>query len=362
MKDCIGIINLDEKEDYLKELIGSNTISAMPIAGRYRIIDFILSNLTNSGVECIGIFTKRKSYSLMKHLSNGRPWDLHRKHDALKVFNYSEYDPVYDDIHSFIENIEFIKYSRKEYIIISPSYMICNINYREALEKHKTSGDDITVIYKNEDNSSNKFIKCEEIIIDDNGKVKSIKTILEGRGSTNVNMEMYIMKTSLFIDIIRGSITTGLYKKVKEYIVDNLENLNVGIFEFKGYLSCINSLESYFNTNKEILNVKINRELFYENNPIYTKQKDESPTYYSKESKVNNSIIANGSYIEGKVENCIIGRKVKIAKGAIVKNSIVMENYIVQNNTIINNAILNSGNIVVENNVINGSSDYPTII
>lgn len=362
MKDCVGIINLDEKEDYLKELIGCNTISTMPIAGRYRIIDFVLSNLTNSGVECIGIFTKRKSYELIKHLSNGRPWDLHRKHDALKVFNYSEYDPIYDDIHSFIENIEFIKYSRKEYIIISPSYMICNINYKEALEKHKSLGDDITVIYKNEDNYSNKFINCEKIVVDINCKVKSISNVSGGRGNTNVNMEMYIMKTSLFIDIIRDSITTGLYKKIKEYIVDNLENLNVGTFEFKGYLACVNSVESYFNTNSEILNVNISRELFYDNNPIYTKQKDESPTYYSRESKVDNSIIANGSYIEGKVENCIIGRKVKIAKGAIVRNSIVMENCIIQNNVIINNAILNSGNIVVENNVISGSGNYPTII
>lgn len=362
MKDCVGIINLDEKEDYLKELIGTNTISAMPIAGRYRIIDFVLSNLTNSGVECIGIFTKRKSYSLMKHLSNGRPWDLHRKHDALKVFNYSEYDPIYDDIHSFIENIEFIKYSRKEYIILSPSYMICNIDYKKALEKHKTSGDDITIIYKNEDNSNNKFLRCEEIIIYNDNKVKSINSISEGRGNTNINMEMYIMKTSLFMDIIRDSITTGLYKKVKGFIVDNLKNLNVGTFEYKGYLACINSVESYFNTNKEILNVEINRELFYDNNPIYTKQKDEYPTYYSKESKVDNSIIANGSYIEGKVENCIIGRKVKIEKSAIVRNSIVMENCIVENNTIINNAILNSGNIIRENNVINGSSNYPTIM
>lgn len=361
MKDCIGIINLDESEERLRELIRYNTISSMPIAGRYRIIDFVLSNLTNSGVECIGIFTKKKSYSLMKHLSNGRPWDLHRKNNGLRVFNYSEYDPLYDDIHGFIENIEFIKYSRKEYIIIAPSYMICNIDYKKVLENHKNSGDDITIIYKKLNRVNEKFLNCEEINVDKSGKVKSIEKIKYGKENTNINMEMYIMKTSFFIDIVKDSITTGLYKKVKEYIVDNMENLKIGSYEFSGYLACINSVNSYFNTNMEILDEKINKELFYANNPIYTKQKDEAPTYYSKESQVDNSIIANGSYIEGKVENCIIGRKVKIKKGAIVRNSIIMENCIIENNAIVNNTILNSANKINENNIINGYNNYPAI-
>ena len=129
----------------------------MSIAGRYRIIDFVLSNLTNSGVECIGLFAKKKSYSLINHLSNGRPWDLHRKKYGLRVFNYSECDPVYDDIHGFMENIEFIKSSDKEYIIMAPSYMVCNINYKEVLDKHKSSNNDITIVYKKDVNIENKF-------------------------------------------------------------------------------------------------------------------------------------------------------------------------------------------------------------
>jgi glucose-1-phosphate adenylyltransferase len=362
MKDCIGIINLDEKDDSIKDLIKDKTISAMPIAGRYKIIDFVLSNLTNSGVECIGIFTKKKSYSLLKHLSNGRPWDLHRKKDGLKVFNYSEYDPVYDDIHSFMDNIEFINFSRKEYIIMCPSYMICNVSYKEALNKHKKSGDDITIIYKKENNRS-RFPNCEELVLDKKDRVNEIKSLYNSKNDVNINinMEMYIMKSSLFINIVRDSITNGMNKKVKDYIADNLDKLRVGTYEFQGYLSCVNSINSYYDINRELLDMKINKELFYNDRPIYTKQKDEAPVYYSKESKVDNSIIANGSYIQGKVESCIIGRKVIIKEGAIVKNSIIMDSVIIEKDAIINNSIIRSKSILNENEIISGSNKYPKI-
>ena len=361
MKDCIGIINLDEREDNIRELISNNIISAMPIAGRYKIVDFILSNLTNSGIDCIGIFTKKKSYTLLNHLSNRRPWDLHRKKDGLKVFNYSDYNPVYDDIHSFIENIEFIKFSRKEYIIIAPSYMICNINYKEALEEHKKSSIDITVIYK-KINDSDRFLYCEELVVDPNNRVKEIKNISKSNYEINLNMEMYIMKTSLFINIVRDSIMRGLYKKVKNYIKDNLNLLNVGIYEFKGYLTCINSVISYFISNKDLLDMKVSREVFYNGRPIYTKQKDEAPVYYSKKSKINNSIIANGSYIEGNLENCILGRKVIIKEGALIKNSILMDNVVVEKNAIINNTIVTSKSIIKENEIINESNNNLKIL
>ena len=176
MKDCIGIINLDENEEKLKSLINNNTISSMPIAGRYRIIDFVLSNLTNSGVECIGLFAKKKSYSLINHLSNGRPWDLHRKKYGLRIFNYSEYDPVYDDIHSFMENIDFIKNSDKEYIIMAPSYMVCNIDYQDVINYHRESDNDITIIYKKDINIKNKYENCQTIEFNPEGENRKYRS------------------------------------------------------------------------------------------------------------------------------------------------------------------------------------------
>ena len=148
MKNCLGIINLDEDESKMGDLVKDRSLASVPIAGRYRIIDFVLSNMANSGIEGIGIFTKNKSKSLINHLTNGRPWDLHRKKHGLSVFNFGDKDPLNEDVHNFEENMEFIKKSNKEYVLIAPSYMVCNINYNELINKHIKSKNDITIVYK----------------------------------------------------------------------------------------------------------------------------------------------------------------------------------------------------------------------
>ena len=114
------------------------------------------------------------------------------------------------------------------------------------------------------------------------------------------------MRTDLFIDIIYDCIKYGRNRKVKNYIKDNLDKLNVKAYEFKGYLQCVNSLNSYYNINQQLLEPTVIKELFYDNKPIYTKTKDEAPTKYCENSEVVNSIIANGCYIEGKIERSIV--------------------------------------------------------
>ena len=303
MKNCLGIINLNEDQSRMGELVRYRTLASVPLSARYRIIDFVLSNMTNSGIESIGVFTENKSKSLINHLSNGRPWDLHRKRDGLRVFNFSDYNPHIDDVHSFNDNIEFIEQNRKEYVLISPSYMICNVDFNDVFKYHINSKNDITIIYKSVENADINFLDCEILNINKDNRVMSIGENIGREKNAKINMEMYIMKTQLFINIINECIKSGIHKKVQRYIESNLVDLNVGAYEFEGYLACINSIKSYFDTNIEILNQKINRELFYSNNPIYTKSQDEPPTLYTKKSEVSNSIIANGSYIEGTVKN-----------------------------------------------------------
>ncbi|MBD7913455.1 glucose-1-phosphate adenylyltransferase subunit GlgD [Clostridium cibarium] len=362
MNNCVGIINLDEDESKMGELVRNRQLAAIPIAARYRIIDFVLSNMTNSGVECIGIFSKNKARVLMDHLKNGRPWDLHRKRDGLKVFNFGYEDPAFDDVHNFSENIEFIKYSRKEYIIMAPSYMVCNIDYNEALEEHKKTGNDITMIYKNVGNADKCFIGCEVLNIDESGKLLSVGENIGRKNSSNINMEMYIMSTELFIDIVLDSIRSGMYRKIKQFINSNLDILNVRCFKFNGYLTCINSLSSYYTSNMDLLKKKVNDELFYEGRPIFTKTKDEAPTHYGRECNVRNSIIANGCCIEGEVRNSIIGRRVCIARGAKIESCIILQNSIIGKEGKLNKVIADKGAEIKEEEIYIGSESCPIVI
>lgn len=362
MKNCLGIINLDEDQSRMDGLVMHRTLAAIPLASRYRVIDFVLSNMSNSGIEAIGIFTENKSRSLIQHLTNGRPWDLNRKKDGLRVFNFGDYHPNTDDVHNFADNIEYIEQSRKDYVLISPSYMVCNIDYKEVVKYHIKSGNDITMVYKDVDNANKSFLKCEIANVNNDNRVISIGENMGREKNEKISMEMYVMKTDLFIDIVHECIKTGRYRKIKRYISNNLDKHIVGAYEFKGYLACINSVKSYFDTNLELLNQNKYKELFHNNNPIYTKSKDEPPTQYTKSSLVSNSIIGNGSYIEGEVKNCIIGRRVIIQKGAKLENCIIMQNSVIGTNVIMNNVIADRETVIPGNRVIKGTENYPVTI
>lgn len=362
MNNCVGIINLDENENRMGELVRNRSLASVPIAARYRIVDFVLSNMTNSGIECLGIFTKNKSRSLIDHLTNGRPWDLHRKKDGLKIFNFGYEEPVVDDVHNFAENIEFVKYSRRDYVLMAPSYMICNIDYNLALKKHKENNNDITIIYKNVNNADRAYGDCDVLNIDNVGTVLSIGENIGRESNSNISMEMYVMKTELFIDIVQECVRSGMYKKIRQFIHSNLETLKVGTYEFDGYLACINSLNSYYNANMDLLKKRINGELFFDGNPIYTKAKDESPTQYTETSKVENSIIANGCYIEGEVKNSIISSKVYIAKGAKIEDCIIMQNSVIGEDAKIARVIADKGTEVAVNEHFRGSDSWPFVM
>ena len=358
----MGIINLDENEDNILELTVKRPLASVPIAGRYRIIDFILSNMTNAGIENIGIFAKNDSRSLMDHISNGRPWDLNRKKYGLRLFNFNNESPEHDDMAAFMENIDFLKLSKQEYVIMAPSYMIYNIDFAEAAEAHEKNGNDITMIYKRVNNATKAFKGCEVLNLDENGQVISVGRNVGDEKELNIGMETYILKRELFIDMISYCIRTGHCRKFKTGIYTQLKNYKVGTYRFDGYLSCVNSLERYFNTNMDFLNIKINSEVFNQDRPIMTKPKDEAPTKYTKSSKVVNSIIANGSIIEGHVENCIISRRVKIGENAHLKNCIILQATDIGEDTNLTYVITDKNVLIESGKELKGDPEYPLVI
>lgn len=362
MSKCLGIINLDESERRMEELVHNRLLASVPFGGRYRIIDFVLSNMTNSGIESIGVFTKNKSRSLMDHLSNGKPWDLDRKIDGLRVFNFGDDTPFFDDVHNFYNNMDFLELSKQDYVLLSPSYMICNIDYNEALKAHIQNNNDITVIYKNVNNADTAFEDCDVVNLDENKKVISMGRNISRSPVANISMEMYIMKKSLFIDMIEKCILNGVYKKIKSFINNNIAALNVGTYEFKGYLACVNSLNSYYNANMDLLKKKVAKELFSKNNPIYTKGKSEPPTRYGTESNVVNSMVANGCLIDGEVKNCILFRKVTIEKGAKLEGCIILQKSSIGENTVLEKVITDKGTEIKADGYYSGSEFKPYVV
>ena len=367
--ECVGIINLDNKNDLtMNQLTNVRPIASLPIAGRYRVIDFSLSNMVNSGITNVGIFAKEKYRSLTDHLGSGKDWDLSRKQGGLYVLspenakNNNNYGYRKGDIYTILANIDYIEKSPEEYVIVAPSYMICSIDYNDLLKYHKKSNNDITIVYKRVENANKDFKNCNTLNIDKDKLVKNVGNNLNTFPSANICMDTFIMKRTDFIECIYSIASMGTYSYIEDYIINQLDNIQVGAYKYEGYLKCITSLKSYYEASKEFLTEDVSREIFKSDRKIFTKDKSQAPTMYGENAEVKGSFIATGCQIDGTVEDSTLFRKVKIGKGSIIRDSVIMQSCKIGENVVLENVILDKNVVISDNKELKGDKDYPMVI
>ncbi|MCR8746358.1 glucose-1-phosphate adenylyltransferase subunit GlgD [Romboutsia lituseburensis] len=367
--ECMGLINLTKKGNpNISKLNYGRPIASTPIGGRYRVIDFALSNMVNSGITNVGIFAKEKYRSLTDHIESGKDWDLSRKKGGLSIFSpeNTESQNIYPyrkgDIYNILCNIDYIKKSEEEYILVSPSYMVCNMDYTEALKYHKKSNNYITMIYKNIDNANNDFKGNLTLNLDEDSKVINMGSNIGAFNNANIYMEMYIMKRTDFIEAIYNLTNTGDYQYLEDFLIEAVKYKQVGVYKYDGYLKCIKSIQSYFEISKELLDINVARELLYSERKILTKEKNESPTIYTEDANVENSFIASGCVIEGNVKNSIIFRKVHIKKGTNIENCIIMQNSFIGEECNLENVIFDKNINLAKGKELRGDENYPIVV
>ncbi|MBP1994816.1 glucose-1-phosphate adenylyltransferase subunit GlgD [Paenibacillus eucommiae] len=362
MKKVMGVINLVNEPDDLEELTYFRCPASVPFGGRYRLIDFTLSSMVNSGIDNVAVFTQHKYRSLMDHLGSGKEWDLDRKRDGLFVLPSVLDEPTgisRGDLFQFYSHRDYFYRGKEELVIISRSHMVCNINYNEVVSYHQDMQADITVIYKEVDEEIPA--KFRRLAVKDDGRVTLIEDHT-GRLRTNkISMEMYVMSKALLLDMVESCLAQGYDHLVRDGIMKNIDKLSVYGYKYEGHLGIVNSIQSYYRQSMQLLDPKVWRELFFQKNLIYTKVKDEPPAKYLDSANVKNSLIANGCIIEGRAENCILFRGVKIRKGAYVKNSIILQNCEIEENVIIENAILDKDVFISRGRVLTGDYRAPFI-
>lgn len=325
----LGIIDATAYKPEIEDLTLHRSLAAVPFASRYRLIDFVLSNMVNSDIESVAIFPKYQYRSLMDHLGSGKQWDLNRKKDGLFFFPSPHLHNEYDEFGSFrqfSDHIDFFLRSTQEYAVITNSYTVCNIDYKQVLDRHLDNGCDITEVSKD-------------------GK----------------SLQMYVMSTKLLVDLIQDKEQTGT-KTLADVIVENRNNFTICDYEFTGYAAVIDSLSSYYEHSMDMLNPKIWHEIFLKNRPILTKAKDEPPTQYGKDAVVKNSLIANGCKIDGYVENSIVFRGVHIGKDTVIKNSVIMQKSQIGDHCILDHVIADKDVKVLTSSQINGTALLPFVL
>ncbi|RSL30560.1 glucose-1-phosphate adenylyltransferase subunit GlgD [Salibacterium salarium] len=362
MDRIAGIINLDHEHDVLEELTYFRCGAAVPFAGRYRMIDFILSNMTNSRIVTVALFTRRKYRSLMDHLEQGKAWDLDRTRGGLFILPPDWNDPTdisRGDLQHFHNNFDFVHRALADYILVTGSQNICNIDFQEVLAEHKEAKADVTVVYKKVDELYPEHQLSHKLTIDDQQRVSAIHN---ERSEKNVYMDIFLVKKELICDMIEDCIAHGNAHFFLDAIKAKHSSLHIHAYEYKGMHALVNSIESYYRNSAKLLDADVHDQLFKQDAPILTKVKNEAPSKYLPDSHVSNTLVANGCVIDGHVENSILFRGVRIGEGAVIKDSIIMQRCDIARNAHLENVILDKDCRISEGQTLIGATKKPYVV
>lgn len=367
MDEMMGIILTEESETQLGTLTEKRAISALPVAGRYRLIDFVLSNMVNSGIINVGVATKHNYSSLMDHLGSGKPWDLNRKNYGLFIlppYIGREYAAKADgDIDVLYGVGGFIRKSSQKYVLLAEGHTIYNMTFDDALAFHKAKHADVTIIYNDEKNLKREQLSHYTLLdVSGDGTVTDLMKNHPHPVSTNVSMDTYIIEKSLLSSLVENCIAHGEHDWVMDALIKNRRQLKICGYRFDGYVGRVDSIQSYYENNLRFLDSEVRSELFGSQHKIFTKVKDQIPARYGRFSDMRDSLVADGCFIDGHVENSIIFRGVHIARGAVVKNSVIMQNSSIGQDCTVENAVLDKEVTLRNGKSVMGQPNYPFVI
>ena len=362
---AVGIIFTNIHDINVPELVRIRTMGSIPFAGRYRLIDFPLSNLVNSGIDTVGIITKNNYQSLMDHVGSGKDWDLARKDGGLiflPPFSDLGNDSIYNSrLEALKGAINFIERADEDYVVMTDCDNIARLNFNDIIEYHIRNRADITLVYKE---TMTKDISEEAVTslqLNDNRVVGLEYKIPEHNKKINVFTNIFILKKSLLQSIVLDAIARNKHRFTTDVIVNNLKSMNIIGYKHEGFYAGITSLQAYYDSSMAILNPDINHELFGDRS-VFTKIRDSAPTKYGNNAVCKNSMVADGCIIEGHIENSIIFRNVKVARGAVIKNSIVMQDTVIGENAMLNCIITDKNVVIRDKKILSGSENHPFYI
>ena len=363
--NMMGIIFSNIYDERMGEIATHRTMASVPFGGRYRLIDFVLSSMVNSGITNVGVITKQNYQSLMDHLGNGKEWDLDRKVDGLFIlppFNQGQKSIYRGKLEALWGALSFLKRSNEEYVLLADTNIICNIDYREMLKQHVESGAQISVITKRETIENAGDVRELIVRSDFSGRVVDVLMHYSVPGVVNAGIGMYIMKRSFLIDILQDAHSYNLVDFEQDIIQAKRSYLNIGEISFNGEVLRVEGVGNYFAANMALLNSEVRNEIFTEGSPIYTKVRDEFPTHYRKGCNIKNSLIADGCIIEGEVENSVIFRGVTVGPGARIKNCIIMQGTKIEENVELDYTICDKNVVVTRGRLLMGAPAHQIII
>ena len=366
---ALGIVFPNSYDATIPELVNVRLMASIPFASRYRLIDFTLSSMANNGIDNISLLVNKNYRSLMDHIGSGREWDLVRKHGGLQLFppNAEKTSKNYTGRVSALAGLlDFLREQKEKYVVMADSNNVANIDFKAMIDAHVKSGADVTVAYTEEAipagyldlPDDQGFYYTYDI---EDGRVKEIYVNLKDEGVQNLAMNVFVVERELLITMINVAFVRGLKYFERDVLLNALDKLNVQAYKYEGYVARITSLKAYFDESMKLLD-DANLDALFGPAPVYTKIRDDNPTRYIAGAKVENTMAADGCVIEGEVENSILFRGVKVAKGAKVKNCILMQDTVVEEGVEIEYLVTDKDVTITANKEMKGTDSYPIYI
>ncbi len=369
--DVIGIIFPNSYDDLVPELVGVRLMASIPFASRYRIIDFVLSSMSHSGIDNISVVVNKNYHSLMDHLGSGREWDLVRKNGGLHIFPpFAEKQvggPYVGRAGALANLLGFLKNQKEKYVIMSDTNIVVNFNFNAMLQAHMDSGADLTIAYNEQeipkellDYQTNDRIFYYTFELEQ-GRIRKVSINPKTAGVQNTSMNIFVIEREKLIELVSNAYMEGRSFFMRDVIMPQLGKLNVQAYKYTGYVARINGMKSYFEENMKLLD-DYNLEALFSEAPIYTKIRGDNPTHYKDGAKVQNVMMADGCVIEGEVENSVIFRGVKVGKGARIKNCILMQDTVVEAGASVEYLITDKNVTISAGKELKGTDTFPVYI
>lgn len=362
---AIGIILAGGNSARLKELCKVRAVPAMPVGSSYRAVDFTLSNMSNSNINKIAVITQYNSRSLHDHLSSSKWWNLGTKQGGLFIFtpflsneNNSWFKGTADSIY---QNINFLKKSNEDYVIIASGDAVYKMDYHDVLNYHISKEADITIVCKDLAGTGKDLHDFGILECDDDMRMLEFEEKPMEPQSSLASLGIYVMKRTFLIKVLETVISEGRYDIVRDIITRYRKKLKVYGYKYDGYWNTLNSIKSYVDVNMDFLKKDL-RDVFTGSPYIETKPKDQPPAKYNSGAEVKNALIGSGSILNGYVEKSVIFRKVFTGEGSSIKNSVIMEGSFIGKGCVIENAVIDKDVVISDGKKIIGTVDEPVVI
>ena len=352
-------------EETLSDMTKERTMGSVLFGGRYRLIDFPLSNMVNSGIGEVGVITKSNYQSLLDHLGSGREWDLARKIGGLHLlppFSHVQSGMYRGRLEALYGVWDFIRMSDADYVVMSDCDIVANIDFDKVVEAHIETGADITAVYAKDVVTTEQAQRATVYSINDDGRIVDVLISPQISGACNISMNMFVLSKEFLKNIVLESASRSLYSFERSILQARTHEYTIMAYRYDGYFSKISSMDTFYKANMSLLNTDNRAKLFPENRPVYTKVRDNPPAKFAIGANVKNSLIGDGCIIEGTVENCVLFRGVKIGKGAVVKNAILMQDTVIGSKCDINYVITDKNVKISDMRLLTGSQNYPLFL